>query len=550
MKTASHKVFNFHGGLLLDEHKSISTSKQIEQAPIPAMLVLPLSQHIGVAAKPCVAIGDNVLKGQLIAKADGRVSVPVHASSSGKVVAIEKRHVPHPSQLKSECIVIETDGRDSPVEAEYTGLTNYHSLSTDELRQRIQDAGIVGLGGAGFPSHLKLKPNGHHVDTLILNAAECEPYISCDDMLMREQAPAIISGLRIMQQALHTKNCMIGIEDNKVEAFAALQTAIDDSDDSDDIEIVRVPTRYPAGGERQLIYSLTGKQAPSQGRPLDIGIVCHNVGTAAAVHNAIIEGKPLLSRVVTLTGSGIPQPRNMHVLLGTPIDDLLEHCRANRDDIGRTMIGGPMMGFVIDSTTAPITKTTNCVLVTHQRDVKKPETALPCIRCGECADVCPVNLLPQQLYWYAHSQEFDHIQDYNLFDCIECGCCDVVCPSRIPLVQYFRFSKTTIWQQEKDTEKSNKARQRHELRLERLEREKIEKRERHNRKKAALKKEPDKSEDPKKAAILAAMKRVKDKQVATNISPANTENLSAEQQRKIDEANARRAEQNKDKNGS
>jgi len=547
MTTASHKVFDFHGGLHLDEHKSISTSKRIEQAPIPAMLVLPLSQHIGAAAKPCVAIGDSVLKGQLIAKADGRVSVPVHASSSGEVVAIEKRNVPHPSQLKSECIVIKTDGRDTPIDTEYTGLANYHSLSTDELRQRIHDAGIVGLGGAGFPSHLKLKPNGHHVDTLILNAAECEPYISCDDMLMREQAPAIISGLRIMQHALHAKNCMIGIEDNKVEAFAALQTAIGDSDD---IEIVRVPTRYPAGGERQLIYSLTGKQAPSQGRPLEIGIVCHNVGTAAAVHNAVIKGEPLLSRVVTLTGSGIPQPRNMYVLLGTPIDDLLEHCRANRDDIGRTMIGGPMMGFVLDSTTAPVTKTTNCVLVTHQRDVQKPETALPCIRCGDCADVCPVNLLPQQLYWYAHSQEFDHIQDYNLFDCIECGCCDVVCPSRIPLVQYFRFAKTTIWQHERDTEKSNKARLRHELRLERLEREKIEKRERHNRKKAALKKEPEQKEDPKKAAILAAMKRVKEKQSVTNISPSNTENLNADQQRKIDEANARRTGQNKDKNGS
>lgn len=547
MTTASHKIFNFHGGLQLDEHKSISTSKRIENAPIPTMLVLPLSQHIGAAAKPCVAIGDSVLKGQLIAHSDGRVSAPVHASSSGKVVAIEKRNVPHPSQLKSECIVIKTDGRDTPIEAEHVGLTNYHSLSTDELRQRIHDAGIVGLGGAGFPSHVKLKPNGHQIETLILNAAECEPYISCDDMLMREQAPAIVNGLRIMQQALHAKHCMIGIEDNKVEAFAALQEAVADSDD---VEIVRVPTRYPAGGERQLIYSLTGKQAPSQGRPLEIGVVCHNVGTAAAVHNAITKGEPLISRVVTLTGSGIPQPRNMHVLLGTAIDDLLDHCHALKENIGRTMIGGPMMGFILDSTTAPITKTTNCVLVTHQRDTKKPETALPCIRCGDCADACPVNLLPQQLYWYARSQEFDHIQDYNLFDCIECGCCDVVCPSRIPLVQYFRFAKTTIWQHERNTEKSDKARERHELRLERLEREKREKRERHNRKKAALKKEPDQKEDPKKAAILAAMKRVQEKKSTADVNPANTENLNTEQQSKIDEANARRENPNNNKSGS
>jgi len=545
MTTASPKIFNFHGGLYLDEHKSVSTSRRIETAPIPAMLVLPLSQHIGAAAKPCVAVGDTVLKGQLIAKADGRVSSQVHASSSGKVVAIEQRAVPHPSQLKAECIIIETDGRDIAIEQAQTGLANYHSLSTNELRQRIHDAGIVGLGGAGFPSHVKLKPNGHQVETLILNAAECEPYISCDDMLMREQAPAIINGLRIMQHALHAKNCMIGIEDNKVEAFIALQEALGQSDD---IEIVRVPTRYPAGGERQLIYSLTGKQAPSQGRPLEIGIVCHNVGTAAAVHNAVTKAEPLISRVVTLTGSGIPQPRNMRVLIGTPIDDLLAHCHANKADIGRTMIGGPMMGFAIDATASPVTKTTNCILVTHQRDIQKPATALPCIRCGECADVCPMNLLPQQLYWYAHSQEFDHIQDYNLFDCIECGCCDVVCPSRIPLAQYFRFAKTAIWQQERDTEKSNKARQRHELRLERLEREKIEKRERHNRKKAALKKEPDQKEDPKKAAILAAMKRVQEKKSTTGITPGNTDNLSAEQQHKIDEANARRANLNKNNN--
>ena len=544
MSMSLRKIFNFHGGLQLDDHKSISTATKIEKAPIPALLVLPLSQHIGAAAKPCVAVGDKVLKGQVIANADGRVSTPVHASSSGTVLAIKKHAVPHPSQLHAECIVIETDGRDTSIERDQTGLTNYHSLKTDELRQRIHDAGIVGLGGAGFPSHVKLKPNGHHVDTLILNAAECEPYISCDDMLMREQAPAIISGLRIMQHALHAKHCMIGIEDNKIEAITALQEAIGNSDD---IDIVRVPTRYPAGGERQLIYSLTGKQAPSQGRPLEIGIVCHNVGTAAAVHNAITKGEPLTSRIVTVTGSGIPQPRNMHVLLGTPIDDLLAHCHVDKESIGRTIIGGPMMGFAIDSTAAPVIKTTNCVLVTHQRDIKKPDTALPCIRCGECADVCPVNLLPQQLYWFAHSHEFDHIQDYNLFDCIECGCCDVVCPSRIPLVQYFRFAKTTIWQQERDKEKSDKARERHELRLERLEREKIEKRERHNRKKSALKKKPDQKEDPKKAAILAAMQRVKEKKSATDIKPGNTENLSPEQQQKIDEADARRAKQNKDK---
>lgn len=543
MNSSNRTVFNFHGGLLLDEHKSTSTSRPIETAPIPALLILPLVQHIGDAAKPCVNIGDTVLKNQCIANTNGRVSARIHASSSGTIVAIEKRPIPHPSNLDVECIIIETDGRDTAIEPDYAGVQNFQSLSISDIQQRIQFAGVVGLGGAGFPSHIKLDAHSRPVETLILNAAECEPYISCDDMLMREHAEEIINGMRIMQYVLNAKHCLIGIEDNKVEAYAALHKAIGNKDD---IELVRVPTRYPAGGERQLIYSLTGQQAPSQGRPLDIGIVCHNVGTAYAVNNAIAEAKPLTSRVVTLTGSGIPQPRNMHVRLGTPIQFLLDYCHSNSDDIGHILIGGPMMGFNLNSTDAPISKTCNCVLVTLQRDIAAPVTTLPCIRCGDCADVCPVNLLPQQLYWHSHAQEFDAVQDYHLFDCIECGCCDVVCPSRIPLVQYFRFAKTSIWQQERDKEKSDKARQRHELRLERLEREKREKRERHNRKKAALKKAPDQKEDPKKSAILAAMKRVQEKKTSANTNPANTDNLSTEQQAKIDEADARRNKQNKD----
>ncbi len=543
MNPSNRKVFNFHGGLHLDDHKSVSTSRPIEDAPIPSLLVLPLEQHIGNAAKACVKVGDKVLKNQCIAKADGNVSTQIHASSSGTVVAIEPRSIPHPSDLNVISIVIETDGRDTTIEPKHTNVEHYKSLSRHDIQRRIQEAGIVGLGGAGFPSHIKLNAAEHPVETLILNAAECEPYISCDDMLMREHADKIVNGMRIMQHALNAKHCMIGIEDNKVEAFAALQKVISNSDD---IELIRVPTRYPAGGERQLIYSLTGKQAPSKGRPLDIGIVCHNVGTAAAVDDAITRGIPLTSRIVTLTGSGIPQPRNMQVRIGTQIQFLLDHCHSPKEDIGNILIGGPMMGFKLNSTQAPVTKICNCILAIHQRDVIKPTTPMPCIRCGECTDVCPVNLLPQQLYWHAHAQEFDTIQDYNLFDCIECGCCDVVCPSRIPLVQYFRFAKTTIWQQERDKEKSDKARQRHELRLERLEREKREKRERHNRKKAALKKKPDQADDPKKAAILAAMKRVKEKKSATDTNPANTDNLTPEQQAKVDEADARRKDHKKD----
>jgi len=530
-------IFHFHGGLQLDEHKSISTSKPVQDAPIPGMLVLPLLQHIGQAARPIVKVGDTVLKGQLVAEADGRVSAPVHASSSGTVVAIEARDVPHASGLKAMCIIIETDGKDSALET--SGLVDFTAVTAGEIRERILKAGIVGLGGAGFPSAIKLNPGEFAIETLILNAAECEPYITCDDMLIRERANEVVSGARIMQYALQAKHCIIGIEDNKIDAHAALQLALADADD---IELVRVPSRYPAGGEKQMIYSLTGKQVPSHTRPLEIGIICHNVGTAAAVSRAILQGEPLISRTVTLTGSAIPQPRNLQVRIGTPIADLLSLSHSREDDIDRIMIGGPMMGFDLHSNNSPITKTCNCVLATHKRDRIEPQASMPCIRCGECANVCPANLLPQQLYWHARAQEFDHIQDYHLFDCIECGCCDVVCPSHIPLVQFFRFAKTTIWQQERDKEKSDKARERHEFRLERLEREKQEKRERHNRKKAALKKDSDKGDDPKKAAILAAMKRVQEKKSTDTPKPRNVENLSAEQQKLIDEADKRRAD--------
>jgi len=537
MMQTIRNIFHFHGGLQLDEHKSISTSKPIQDAPIPSMLVLPLLQHIGQPARPIVNVGDKVLKGQVIAEADGRVSAPVHASSSGTVIAIEPRDVPHASGLKGVCIVIETDGHDNAIAT--NGLTDFTTVSPDDIRARILESGIVGLGGAGFPSFIKLDPGKFAVETLILNAAECEPYITCDDMLMRERAEDVINGARIMQYALHAKHCIIGIEDNKIDAHAALQQALAGSDD---IELVRVPSRYPAGGEKQMIYTLTGKQVPSHTRPLELGIICHNVGTAAAVFRAIMQGEPLVSRTVTLTGSAIPQPRNIQVRIGTPITELLSLCHANEDDIDRIMIGGPMMGFDLPSSDAPVTKTCNCVLATHKRDRIAPQASMPCIRCGECANVCPANLLPQQLYWHARAQEFDHIQDYHLFDCIECGCCDVVCPSHIPLVQFFRFAKTTIWQQERDKEKSDKARVRHEFRLERLEREKQEKRERHNRKKAALKKDSEKGDDPKKAAILAAMKRVQDKKSTAQPKPKNMDNLTAEQQELIKQADKRRAD--------
>jgi electron transport complex protein RnfC len=544
MNMTSRKLWHFHGGLQLDDHKSISNTLPVKAAAIPSQLVLPLSQHIGNMAIPNVQPGERVLKGQRIARCDGYVSAPVHAPTSGTVVAIEEHPIPHPSGLSAPCIIINADGEDEWIE--HSSREDYTGLDASELRNIIREAGIVGLGGAGFPSYIKLNPGTHKVKTLILNGAECEPYITCDDILMRERADEIIYGMRIMQHALQADECIIGVEDNKVEAFAALRDAIGEAQD---IQLVRIPTRYPAGGEKQLIYTLTGKQVPSQGLPLDIGVVCHNVGTAAAVYRAIVHGEPLLSRIVTLTGSGIPQPRNLEVLFGTRIKDLLAQVHSDADKLGTLLMGGPMMGFELIHSEAPVIKTTNCLLAQHPRDVDEPPAAMPCIRCGDCATVCPALLLPQQLYWHAQSREFDRIQDYHLFDCIECGCCSYVCPSHIPLVQYYRFAKTEIWQQERDKQKSDAARQRHEARLERLEREKREKKERHARKAAALKQKDEASSkdkvDPKKAAIMAALERVQKKKQQSHVEPKNIEHLTEEQQREIDEVNARRAASHK-----
>jgi electron transport complex protein RnfC len=379
------------------------------------------------------------------------------------------------------------------------------------------------------------------IDELIINGAECEPYISCDDMLMRERATDIIKGIQIMQHALQSRRCLIGIEDNKPEASAALQHALS-ALGIDTIEIVSIPTIYPTGGEKQLIKVLTGKESPSHGLPVEIGVVCHNVATAAAVFQAVVHNRPLISRIVTLTGNGVKQAGNHEVLIGTPVDEWIEHHGGYQASIEQLVMGGPMMGFTLSTDQLPVIKTTNCILALSESETSMGHQAsMPCIRCGACMDVCPVSLLPQQLYWQAFAREFDKIQDYHLFDCIECGCCSYVCPSEIPLVQFYRFAKTEIWAQERDKIKSDQARQRHEFRLERLERDKKESEERRRKKKEALKASKGKEEkDSKKEAIEAALARVRDKKNQGNSATKNTDNLTTEQQQKIDEIESRR----------
>ncbi|MGB1581332.1 MAG: electron transport complex subunit RsxC [Nevskiales bacterium] len=489
MSATAIKVHGFSGGLHLNDHKNESTGRPIRAAALPSRIILPLQQHIGAPAKPLVEVGDYVYRGQMVAEPDGYVSTPVHASTSGTVVAIGPQPVAHPSGLTGECIVIECDGKDVPLaEPALKPIEDYTQLDPNELRDRVRQAGVVGLGGAAFPSFIKLNPGpGAVVDTLILNGAECEPYITCDQMLMAERASEIVQGAKLILFAVRAPRCLIGVEDNKPESIAALRDAVEDLGDPR-IRVVELPTRYPQGGEKQLVQTLTGKEVPSEGLPLDIGIVCHNVGTAVAVWRAVTKGEPLISRVVTITGAGVAEPANLEVRLGTPVNELLEQCGGLKDPNGRLIMGGPMMGFALKSEQVPVIKATNCILAAQAQDVRPQEAAMPCIRCGDCVEVCPANLLPQQLYWHARAEDFDRAQDYQLFDCIECGCCAQVCPSHIPLVQYYRFAKSEIWAAEKDKRKSNHARERHEFKQARVEREEAEKQARLAAKKAAIKK--------------------------------------------------------------
>lgn len=535
----ARKRWHFHGGLKLEGHKHISMTDPVESAPIPPQLIIPIQQHIGAPAEPVVKVGDKVKKGQLIAEMLATVSAPVHAPTSGTITAIEDRPVPHPSGQLAPCIIIDTDGQDEWLE-DRQGHSQFHLLDPEALRSLIRSAGIVGLGGAGFPAYLKLQPGqGKRVDTLILNGAECEPWISCDALLMQQRSRDILDGLNIMRHAVHAGECLIGIEDNKPEAIAALRNALTE-DEKQYIEIIAVPTRYPTGGEKQLIKVLTGKEIPSHKLPIDIGMVCHNVGTAAAVADAVIRGMPLISRYVTVTGSAVGKPHNLHALFGTPIDFLLQQCELQPDAMARLIMGGPMMGFEITDLQTPLIKTTNCLLTLQQADIADQQAALPCIRCGECARVCPARLLPQQLYWWSKARDFDKVQDYNVFDCIECGCCDYVCPSHIPLVQYYRFAKTEIWQQERDKQKSDHARQRHEFHQYRLELKKQQDEERRRKKKELLKKTQGGKDDVKKSVIEEALARVQAKKQQQQTETKNMDKLTDRQRKQIEEADARR----------
>lgn len=490
------QIWDFSGGIHPAEHKQISTSRPIQAAGIPAQLILPLQQHIGAPAEPIVAIGDRVLKGQKIADVSHSMGVPLHAPTSGVIESIGDYPVPHPSGMSDTCLVLKPDGEDQWCER--YPVSDYRKLDRDQVLEIIHCAGISGMGGAGFPTHIKLQPSrDRKVDTLILNGAECEPYITADDMTMRERADAVIAGLKVMAWILRPERCVIGIEDNKPEAASALREAIRGTQ----IEMAIIPTKYPSGGEKQLIQILTGMEVPSGGIPADIGVMCQNVGTAVAVGQAVFEGTPLIARTVTVTGEAVEQPGNFDVLLGTPMDYLLEQANLQSNKVNRLILGGPMMGYTLTTTAVPVAKTSNCIIAATASELPAPPPEQACIRCGQCAEVCPMELLPQQLFWHAKATEFEKAEHLNLFDCIECGACSYVCPSSIPLVQYYRYAKGEIRIQRAEHLKADHARERFEARQQRLEREQQEKDlRRKERAKAAADAQAKKKADAQKAA--------------------------------------------------
>ncbi|WP_018169454.1 electron transport complex subunit RsxC [Thioalkalivibrio sp. ALMg9] len=514
------QLHRFHGGLKLAEETDASTRDPVLVMGVPSRLIVPLGQHIGEAAEPCVAVGDRVTKGQRIGQSKGYIAAHVHAPTSGEVVEIADHAVPHPSGLSAPCMTIQSDGRDDWGETRMEPWLDWDTRDPRKLRQRIRDAGIVGLGGAAFPTAVKLNPRaGQRIHTLIVNGAECEPYISADDSLLRSAPEAVFEGIRIVAHLLGVERVLFAVEDNMPEAMRALTETLP-GELRERVQLVSVPSIYPTGGERQLIKVLTGQEVPSGGLPADIGMICNNPGTFKAVCDAVIQGRPLLSRIVTVTGPGVQHPRNVEALLGTPFADVIAAAGGYAEGVDRLVMGGPMMGFAVHDDAIPVIKGTNCLLATRPQDTPAPGPLMPCIRCGECAAVCPAQLLPQQLYWQARAKDFDATQEYGLFDCIECGCCAHVCPSNIPLVQYYRYAKNEIWAREKERQKSDIARERYEFRQERIEREEREKAERMAKKKAALKKK-DSSADgasnensDKQAAIQAALERARARKAA------------------------------------
>ncbi|MGN5108511.1 electron transport complex subunit RsxC [Aeromonas hydrophila] len=530
-------LWDFHGGIHPPENKDQSSLTPVVDAGLPPQLIIPVRQHAGPAGDLLVRVGDKVKKGQPLTRHDKGRFVPVHASTSGTITAIGHHTVAHPSGLDDLCITLTPDGEDAWGERQ--GRSDYWNLERGELLERIQQAGIAGLGGAVFPTHSKLDGRGQLTEILIVNGLECEPYITTDDRLMQEYADEIMDGIRVLKHLLKPKLTLIGVEDNKPAAIGELTRHATD----EDVLVKTVPTKYPSGGAKQTIELLTGRQVPKGGRAVDMGIMVLNVATVFAIKRAIIDGEPLISRIVTLTGDAFKKPGNAWVLLGTPVRWLLQRFELQPEADQRVIMGGPMMGFTLPHAMVPVVKATNCLLSPTRAELPPPGPEQACIRCSACADACPANLLPQELYWYSRAKEYDKAEGLNLFDCIECGACAWVCPSEIPLVQYYKIAKDDIREARAEAEKAERAKQRFEAKQARFEREKAAREARHAEAAAQRRQAMTAAggEDP----VAAALARIKAKQDAapvgaSELAPDNSAMIAAREARK-QEAIARRA---------
>jgi len=482
------KLFKIRGGVHPEDRKQLSAEQAIQDLPMPKLLHIPLQQHIGAAAEPLVRRGDQVKKGQMLARSQGMISAPVHAPTSGRIMGVGSFPANHASGLSVRTITMKPDGKDEWCELPKVPEDPF-TLSAEDIAQRVAQAGIVGMGGATFPSAVKLNlRKRYELHTLVINGAECEPYLTCDDRLMREKSAEVLEGVRLMAKSLGVKTILFGIENNKPEAQAAMRKAIENMPvikDSATAAVVGLPTRYPMGSEKHLVQTLTGKETPARGLTADIGVVVHNAATALATYYALRYGEPLISRVVTVSGGAVKQPSNLRVLIGTPVDALLEHCGGFTVEPRKLISGGPMMGQPMPSTRVPVVKGNNGVLaLTAEEADEKP--ASPCIRCASCVQACPCGLVPLEMAANIRAGSLDASVKLGLVDCVSCGSCSYVCPSHIPLVQYFNYAKGELAARQRAQHKQNETKRLAELRTERMEAIKRAKREQMKKRKAEM----------------------------------------------------------------